>query len=160
MALAYHRFKQVGDRFIIMFHHQDGGILGVELFFPLLLFLLLHNLLQLHGEVVLQILLGDFLQDQFYHADEVLVHEAEEVLHLAQLDVVGFEDLGGAGEVVDDRDGQDLEHHHLLDLAFRVLVFIRSLELRNDVVIFVGELPPVTAQLADNDSVVLFQGIR
>ena len=142
-----------------MFHHQDGRILGVQLLLPLFLFLLLHNLLQLHGKVVLQVLLRNFLQHQFHNTHEVLVHEAEQILHLAELHVVGFEDLRRAGEVVDDGDGEDLEHHHLLDLAFGVFVFVRGLELRNDVVIFVGELPPVTAQLTDNDGVVLLESI-
>lgn len=67
------------------------------------------------------------------------------------------ENLGRASEVVHNCDRQYLDAHLLLYFSTGSLVPIRLLELRNCVVIFIGEFPPLGAELADVAVLVSFE---
>ena len=58
-----------------------------------------------------------------------------------------LEHVGGRSVVVDHRNGQDLQSHHLSHISLYFIVFYSFLEFGDRVVVLVGELPPVRAQL-------------
>lgn len=75
--------------------------------------------------------------------------KVQEVLDLLDLEVSGLEDVGRAGVVVHNRDGEDLERHLVPELSSELVVLDGLLELGDRVVVLVGQLPPVRAQLAN-----------
>jgi hypothetical protein len=66
---------------------------------------------------------------------------------MANLDCVGSKYLGGRDEVVCHCNRQNFEDHQLLQLAFGLLVSKDLLKLRDRVLFFVCQLPPVGTQL-------------
>ena len=73
----------------------------------------------------------------------------QQILHLLDLQRSRLQNVRSAGVIVDDGDGEDLEGHLDADVPLQLVALEGSLELGNRVVVFVGQLPPVRAQLRD-----------
>jgi hypothetical protein len=88
------------------------------------------------------------------------MHGAQQLLDLLELGSRRPENLRRTGVVVDDCDRKDFEGHLLLDFPASLLITVRLDEFVDGVVVLVGILPPVRAQLADVADVVLLQTAR
>ena len=75
------------------------------------------------------------------------MNEAKQVLDLLNLQVSWLEHVRRARIVVHHGDGENLERHLHAKLTSDLVVFDGLLELGDRVVVLVGELPPVRAQL-------------
>ena len=101
LTLADYRLQQVADGFVIVFNEDGGAAFVVDLgLFAVLLSPLFNNGLEFDGKIILQVLLWELRQNEVKDAQEVLVHTAEQIFDLIQLDVSRFGDFGRAGEVI------------------------------------------------------------
>ena len=85
------------------------------------------------------------------------MYVAQQRPNLVKLGAVWSEDLGRAREVVHYRYRQDFDAHLLFNFASSTLLFVCFVELCDRVVVLVGVLPPLGAELAHVLERVLFQ---
>ena len=104
--------------------------------------------MDLGSKLVLKRLRWQLAEHEVCNGQEVLVYVAQQGAYLVQLGAVGSEDLGRAGEVVYDRDRQDLDAHLLFNFASSTLFFVCFEELSDRIIVFIGVFPPLRAKLA------------
>lgn len=80
---------------------------------------------------------------------EVLLDKVEQIFDLLNLQVGWLENVRGASIVIHNCDREDFKRHLMAKISSQFVVFYRFLEFGYGVVILVGELPPIGAELAD-----------
>jgi len=83
----------------------------------------------------------------------------EKTAHLVHLYVCGAEDFRTWCEVIDNSDGKNLKADELFQFFFGFFIIEYFGEVVYCIFIFVGELPPVWAHLADAPIVWLFETV-
>jgi len=123
--------------------HQRFCFLG---FFP---FLLPKDCLELCGPHIGEDVLRELARYQLNRIEQILLDVAYKVFDLGELEVGRPYQLRGTGVVVGHCYAQDLQQQHRLHLLLDLLFLVHFFELGYLVLFFVGEFPPVRAQLAD-----------
>jgi hypothetical protein len=85
------------------------------------------------------------------------MHLAEQLFNLLKLSSSRPKNLRRTSVVVDYCDRKDLERHLLLNLTASFFISIGSNKFVDSVVVLIGILPPIWAQLADVANVVFLQ---
>lgn len=83
-----------------------------------------------------------------YH-QKIQVHVIEKSSDLIQLNARGAEDLGTRREIVDHSNRKDLYADELLEITGSAFIAARSNESDNRILVFISQLPPVRAHLAN-----------
>jgi hypothetical protein len=78
-----------------------------------------------------------------------LMDVSQQIFDLLNLLRSRLQNVRRTGVIVDDRDGEDLEGHLDADVPLKLVALEGALELGDRVVVFIGQLPPVGAQLRD-----------
>ena len=69
------------------------------------------------------------MQHDFNSTKEVKLDIVEKILDLLDLDMRWLQDVGGAGEVVNNSNAEDLEDHLMLDVSSDLIIFDCLFEL-------------------------------
>ena len=87
------------------------------------------------------------------------MHIVQQSLHLTQLTAIWSKNFRRASKVIHYCDRKDLDAHLLFNFTASALVFVGLLEFGDRVVVFVGEFPPLGAELAHVVECVLFEAL-
>jgi hypothetical protein len=145
LALANDAFQNVDNLLVELADAELVSVLVLCFFASLLL----QYVLYLTGHSILEQLIGQPLHEYLCGCQEVLLDKVEQIFDLLNLQVGWLENVRGASIVIHNCDREDFKRHLMAKISSQFVVFYRFLEFGYGVVILVGELPPIGAELAD-----------
>ena len=145
LTLSNDALQDIDDLFVEL-SNRHGGLLLVLALSASFNF---QYVLQGSSIVILKQLCWQSMDDDFNSRQEVLLYKIEQVFDRLDLQMCWFEHVRRTCIIIDHSNTQDFESHLVPQITSSFIIFNSFFELGNRVVVFIGELPPFTAQLTD-----------